>query len=159
MTEFVREPRYVVFKIKDILAYLSNEQQLMLQAIGETIETERHIAGKPPFNSVVVEADWPEFEMVWASIEKRMTAIDTGDTVIHTPTGEEWLVAVVENNTLCCCGWPATLVKVEDCVLTEKATPEARDALLKRLANIVEADPRGAYARARLLKEKHEQET
>ena len=30
--------------------------------------------GKPPFNAVVVEQDWPEFEMVWDAIEARMTA-------------------------------------------------------------------------------------
>lgn len=153
MTEFVREPRYVVFKIKDIHAYLTEDQIDALQDLGETLERGRERAGKSKFNAVVVEEDWPEFEMVWAAIEKRMTAIDAGDTVLHVPTGEEWIVAFVENNILCCCGWPATLVAVKDCILTEKANAEVRNELLHKLANMSETDPRGAYARNRLLKE------
>lgn len=72
--QFKREPRYVVFKIKDINAYLSAAQIDALQTAGETIAAGRAIAGKPPFNAVVVEQDWPEFEMVWDAIEARMTA-------------------------------------------------------------------------------------
>ena len=73
MSEFKRESRYVVFKIKDIHAYLSAAQIGALQTAGETIATGRAIVGKPPFNAVVVEQDWPEFEMVWDAIEARMT--------------------------------------------------------------------------------------
>lgn len=72
--QFKREPRYVVFKIKDIHAYLSDAQIEALQAAGETIAAGRAIAGKPPFNAVVVEQDWPEFEPTWEAIEARMTA-------------------------------------------------------------------------------------
>lgn len=32
--------------------------------------------------------------------------IDTGDTVKHKPTGEEWLVAGVKGDRLMWCGWP-----------------------------------------------------
>ena len=74
MNEFRREPRYVVFKIKDIHAYLSTAQIDAMQTAGETIAAGRAIGGKPPFNAVVVEQDWPEFEMVWEAIEARMTA-------------------------------------------------------------------------------------
>ena len=74
MSEFKREPRYVVFKIKDIHAYLNTAQIDALQTAGDTIAVGRAIAGKPPFNAVVVEQDWPEFESTWEAIEARMTA-------------------------------------------------------------------------------------
>lgn len=70
--EFKREPRYVVFKIKDIHSYLSTAQIDALQAIGESIAAGRRWTKKPPFNAVVVEQDWPEFEPTWAAIEARM---------------------------------------------------------------------------------------
>lgn len=72
--QFKREWRYVVFKIKDIHAYLSDAQIEELQIAGETIAIGRANAGKPMFNAVVVEQDWPEFEPTWNAIEARMTA-------------------------------------------------------------------------------------
>ena len=69
--DFKREPRYVVFKIKDIHAYLSAAQIDALQTAGETIAVGRALEGKLPFNTVVVEEDWPEFEPTWAAIEAR----------------------------------------------------------------------------------------
>ena len=70
--EFKREPRYVVFKIKDIHAYLPPHLVEAIKAAGETIAVGRALEKRPPFNAVVVEQDWPEFEMVWAAIEARM---------------------------------------------------------------------------------------
>lgn len=74
-------------------------------------------------------------------------AIDTGDTVRHTPTGEDWLVAYVANELLCACGWPCTLVPINECTLTEKATQEEKQKLLQQLAAMSGDDPRRAYAR------------
>jgi len=74
VSEFKREPRYVVFKIKDLLACCSEEQLAELDCIGMDVSKHRREAGKPPFNAVVVEQDWPEFEPTWAAIEARMTA-------------------------------------------------------------------------------------
>lgn len=70
---FVREPRYLVFKINDVLECLSACQLDHLQEIGEKIAAGRSDDGKPPFNAVVVEQDWPEFDLVWEMIEARMT--------------------------------------------------------------------------------------
>lgn len=70
--KFKREVRYAVFKLKDILKNCSPEQLEKLDEIGYTITVSRRLDGKPPFNAVVVEQDWPEFEMVWAAIEARM---------------------------------------------------------------------------------------
>jgi len=74
VSEFKREPRYVVFKIKDILAYLSQSQMDDIEMAGRFIAKGRKNDEKPPFNAVVVEQDWPEFEPTWAAIEARMTA-------------------------------------------------------------------------------------
>ena len=71
--QFKREPRYVVFKIKDIHAYLPPHLVEAVKYAGETIAVGRACEGKPPFNAVVIEQDWPEFEMVWAAIEKRVS--------------------------------------------------------------------------------------
>lgn len=70
---FVREPRYVVFKLKDISAYLDDTDCRAIERIGEDIAMGRRHDGKPPFNAVVVEQDWPEFDLVWSMIEARMT--------------------------------------------------------------------------------------
>ena len=76
--DFKREPRYVVFKIKDIHAYLSTAQIDALQTAGETIAVGRALEGKPPFTVVVVEQDWPEFEPTWAAIEARCQCLTLG---------------------------------------------------------------------------------
>jgi hypothetical protein len=73
MTEFKREPRYVVFKIKDIEAYCTSRAEAILNLLSNVIACGRAADGKPPFNAVVVEQDWPEFEPVWKMIEERMT--------------------------------------------------------------------------------------
>lgn len=80
LLEFKRETRYVVFKLSDLNKYLGSQtfpppgSNLMraIMGVGEIIARGRSLDGKPPFNAVVVEQDWPEFDMVWDSIEKRM---------------------------------------------------------------------------------------
>lgn len=79
-------------------------------------------------------------------------AIDTGDAILHSPSGETWLVAYCDHGYVCCCGWPESLAKVEDCELKRKATPEQRISLLKQMAES-NRDSRGSYARATLAKE------
>lgn len=73
MSEFKKEPRYVVFKIKDIEKYLTPGQASRLMLFGDHIAEGRADDGRPPFNAVVVEQDWPEFDVVWEMIEARMT--------------------------------------------------------------------------------------
>lgn len=77
--------------------------------------------------------------------------IDTGDTVFHRPTGETWEVACVEDDRLSWCGWPEGSAHLSDCELIEKATPDARMALLHGWAKVGNThDHRTQYARARL---------
>lgn len=70
--QFKREPRYIVFKIKDLRRYCSEQTQEAALSIGDIIANGRRRDGKAPFNAVVVEQDWPEFEPTWAAIEARM---------------------------------------------------------------------------------------
>lgn len=73
--------------------------------------------------------------------------IDTGDTVRHRPTGEEWLVAGVKDDRLYWCGWPPGRANLADCELTRKATPSERDKLLHELADMRDDDERRRLAR------------
>lgn len=75
--------------------------------------------------------------------------IDTADHVKHEPTGEEWIVAFVRGDRLAWCGWPEGQAALSDCTMIKKATPEDRDNLLQRMAEM-ENDSRGRYARERL---------
>jgi hypothetical protein len=90
--EFKREWRYYVFKRSDVSACLDDREIIALNLIGEKMARHRHNCGKPPFNAVVVEADWPEFEMVWESIEHR-TAEEQRHRVLEEKAEtrrEEW---------------------------------------------------------------------
>lgn len=79
--------------------------------------------------------------------------IDTADTVLHKPTGEQWTVAYVRGEYLAWCGWPRGEAKVADCMLFEKATAEDRLKLLREMAAISEDDPRRSYAQRVLAEE------
>ena len=77
-------------------------------------------------------------------------AIDTGDHVHHAPTGEDWVVAFVRDGRLAWCGWPEGVASLSDCTLKEKATPEAREKLLREMASMSGSDMRKSYALHRL---------
>lgn len=75
MSNFKREPRYVVLKIKDVEEYLTiNERRALIDLSGK-IADGRYREGRPPLNAVVVERDWPEFDVVWGMIEARMLGV------------------------------------------------------------------------------------
>lgn len=50
--------------------------------------------------------------------------IRTGDTVLHKPSGESWVVACVRGDYLAWCGWPEGEAKLADCELQTSATDE-----------------------------------
>lgn len=80
--------------------------------------------------------------------------MDTGDVVLHKPTGEKWVVAYVSGENLCCVGWPESFAKVADCVLVRVATTEERRKLLESMASMqgdrTGYDSRKSYAKHRL---------
>lgn len=61
--------------------------------------------------------------------------IDVGDYVHHGPSNEDWVVAAVDGDRLYWCGWPfGGSAELADCTLIKKETDEARDKLIKKLA-------------------------
>jgi hypothetical protein len=77
-----------------------------------------------------------------------MAKLDTGDIILHTPTGAFWVVAINEGHRLTLCGWPLATAEPDHCKLFSKAGPETRLELLHDLARL--QDRRGEYARAEL---------
>lgn len=67
---FEREERYIVLKNKDIYNFLSPLQKAQLENIRNTINYFRGSRG--PVKCVVVEYDWPEYELTWKMIEDRV---------------------------------------------------------------------------------------
>lgn len=77
--------------------------------------------------------------------------IDTGDVILHKPTGERWVVAFVKDGRLTWCGWPEGTAALSDCELIEAATDEQRVRLLNEMAAMAEQDDsRCRFARWRL---------
>ncbi len=72
---FVRENRYLVLRWSDIFTYLWGEEVQLLREMCTDIEQGRMQDGKDPRPKFVCIKDtYPEYEMVWAAIEKRMTS-------------------------------------------------------------------------------------
>lgn len=71
---FEREDRYIVLKRKDVDAYLSQRQKDQLFQIVLDLGSCR----PEPLVFVVVESDWPEYELVWKMIETRVNGIALG---------------------------------------------------------------------------------
>lgn len=63
---FQREERYIVIKRK----HLTNGHELDIRGYLDQI-------GVGTVECVVVEADWPEYETVWAMIEARVTGVES----------------------------------------------------------------------------------
>ena len=68
--EFMREERYIVFKLADLGNSLKGDE---IRQLAREYAEQRHLKGKPPLECVVVESDWPEYDLVWDMIESRMT--------------------------------------------------------------------------------------
>ena len=72
-TKFEREERYLVFKLADVEKDFFPSEISQLLRLYETQQNRRKQRGKPPLECVVVESDWPEYDLVWDMIESRMT--------------------------------------------------------------------------------------
>lgn len=69
---FVREPRYLVFKIKDANEHLFPDERVTLERLLAKCSQGRIEAGKHVLECVVVESDWPEYAPTWAAIKTRV---------------------------------------------------------------------------------------
>ncbi len=69
MSEFKKEDRYIVIKRKE-LAVLDSHDQKQLNTILNKMADARAFKGKPPLECVVVESDWPIYDMVWDAVSR-----------------------------------------------------------------------------------------
>lgn len=73
-----------------------------------------------------------------------------GDVVRHVPSGEGWVLAVVEGDRAMAAGWPLEQVDVGTLELDVAASDEEHVAMLRTVAAMSEADPRREAARRQL---------
>lgn len=64
--------RYVVIKNSHAQNALTEDERKELYRLGMKCSSWRQGVGKKPFECVVVEHDWPEYERVWKMIEARV---------------------------------------------------------------------------------------
>lgn len=86
-----REHRYYVAKKKDVEKYLSDEQQTTLHMLMTKINVGRLRDDKPVLQTVCVDSDWPEYEIVWKMIEAR---VDGKACPASVPEGQKPVASV-----------------------------------------------------------------
>ena len=106
--------RYVVVKVAHAEQALTREELRTLYGIGQKVYNWQRAQGKPAFECVVVEHDWPEYEKVWQMIENRV------DSTEEIPGYNEWLegyesakrqwsrsgeISLLKGINLFCTGW------------------------------------------------------
>lgn len=74
MSQFERERRYIVLKLKDVEAALTCEEIDLLGELQDKIDAARAASGKEALVAAVVESDWPEYEPTWLAIQARVEA-------------------------------------------------------------------------------------
>lgn len=67
-----REHRYMVLKLTDVRASLTQDERQQLDALADKVAGYRARVGRAPLECVVVESDWPEYEPVWKAIRNRV---------------------------------------------------------------------------------------
>jgi hypothetical protein len=71
--EMKLEQRYVVLKIKDIQRYIPEYKwKLMRELICDDIEKKRREDGRPDFDCICIEKDWPEYEPTLKLLSERV---------------------------------------------------------------------------------------
>lgn len=66
-----REDRYIVIKRSD-LDKIPGKQRLEFSRASRIVHDRMFAAGAPARQFLVIESDWPEYELAWASIEARV---------------------------------------------------------------------------------------
>lgn len=66
-----REDRYIVIKRSD-LGRIPGKQRLEFSKASRLVHDRMFAAGAPARQFLVIESDWPEYELAWASIEARV---------------------------------------------------------------------------------------
>ncbi|MDA3807027.1 MAG: hypothetical protein PF440_03850 [Thiomicrorhabdus sp.] len=67
-----RETRYLVVKYKDMLKYMTEEEQMQFIELAKKVDAGREKDARHVMECVVVEKDWPEYDEVWMAIAMRV---------------------------------------------------------------------------------------
>ncbi|CCI88455.1 hypothetical protein BN79_027 [Yersinia phage phiR2-01] len=106
--------RYYVIKASHAKEALTKEEQDTLLRLGMKCAKWRSEVGKTPFECLVVEHDWPEYEKVWDMLEKRVDGEDMANSeynrgwdnaIMHYE--REGSVPFLQGITSYCQGWNA----------------------------------------------------
>lgn len=76
--EFMREERYIVFKMSDLGNSLKGDE---IRRLAREYAEYRQLLRKKPLECLVVEKDWPEYEPTWKAIEARVTGAQPAPSV------------------------------------------------------------------------------
>ena len=98
--EFMREERYIVFKISDIKEALSASEIDDLKYLHRVTNACRERLRKKPLECVVVEKDWPEYEPTWKAIEARVTGAQPSPSFADAYQGAMEEVAIWKKRAL-----------------------------------------------------------
>ena len=79
--KFVREERYIVFKVSDLGSCLTAQEIDELAYLARVVNANRERRGQSPLEGVFVEKDWPEYEPTWKAIEARVTGAQPAPSV------------------------------------------------------------------------------
>jgi hypothetical protein len=109
--------------------YLTEYARSQIYKYGRELASARRFDGRPPFNAVVVEQDWPEFDVVWALIEARVRR-EAGSEPDDKPRPE--LLALAEAAGALITGTPDGQESVE--VVFSTSAWRAFDSLLLKCA-------------------------
>lgn len=79
MSEFKRENRYLIIKWKDAAAALGTRDLIELQELASAVAEHRESVGKQRLECVVIESDWPIYNLVWAEVQRLAEGQDDAD--------------------------------------------------------------------------------
>jgi len=85
--EFMREDRYIVFKVSDLGNSLKGDE---IHRLAQEYAEQRRLKGKEPLECVVVEKDWPEYESTRLAIEARVTGVQPAPIEQDTSVRKAW---------------------------------------------------------------------
>jgi hypothetical protein len=77
-------------------------------------------------------------------------AFRAGDVVFHLPSGEKWLLAYGDSDSVSACGWPESIAKAADCRLIVAASDADHREMLERWAAKGTGDHRAGVCRRQL---------
>lgn len=124
--EFIREDRYIVFKVSDLGNSTKGDE---IRRLAREHTEQRTLKGKKRLECVVVEKDWPEYEPTWKAIEARVTGAQPAPSVPREAISEmlTQLMDIAASNGANSVSMPDEYVEVAAwlCGIPAQPAPEA----------------------------------